>query len=155
MSESNYHVHAFVGIIVNGKQIALPDGLGMKSPGADSGGVTSTASCFYYLHTHEASGVVHIEDPSNAAGFKWYVYEVRRNAVVDAAVRPRSDLVGKWKPGSFGLAAPKRAVYVLERAPSTGSGRQAEAAAPKIVECLLEFVGGVHDEGSVTRNRLA
>lgn len=67
MSESNYHVHAFVGIIVNGKQIALPDGLGMKSPGADSGGVTSTASCFYYLHTHDASGVVHIEDPSPAS----------------------------------------------------------------------------------------
>lgn len=67
MSESNYHIHVYVGMIVNGKQIALPDGLGMKNPGSDSGGVTSTASCFYYLHTHDASGVVHVEDPSTAS----------------------------------------------------------------------------------------
>jgi hypothetical protein len=67
MAESNYHVHVFVGLIVNGRQIALPDGLGMKNPGADAGGVTSTASCFYYLHTHDASGIVHVEDPSTAS----------------------------------------------------------------------------------------
>lgn len=67
MSEANYHIHVFVGLIVNGHQIALPDGLGMKNPGADSGGVVSTASCFYYLHTHDAAGVVHVEDPSTAS----------------------------------------------------------------------------------------
>jgi hypothetical protein len=67
MSESNYHIHVYVGIIENGKQIALPDGAGMKNPGADSGGVVNTASCFYYLHTHDASGVVHVEDPSTAS----------------------------------------------------------------------------------------
>lgn len=67
MSESNYHIHVFVGIIMNGKHIALPDGTGMKNPGADSGGVVSTASCFYYLHTHDAAGIVHVEDPSTAS----------------------------------------------------------------------------------------
>jgi hypothetical protein len=39
----------------------------MKNAGADSGGVTSTASCFYYLHAHDASGVVHVEDPPTAS----------------------------------------------------------------------------------------
>ena len=63
----NYHIHVFVGLIQNGHELALPDGIGMKNPGADSGGVTSTASCFYYLHTHDASGIVHVEDPSTAS----------------------------------------------------------------------------------------
>lgn len=67
MAESNYHIHVYIGLIVSGKQVALPDGMGMKNPGPDSGGVTSTASCFYYLHTHDASGVVHVEDPSTAS----------------------------------------------------------------------------------------
>lgn len=67
MAESNYHIHVFVGIIMNGREVALPDGLGMKNPGADSGGVTSSASCFYYLHTHDAAGIVHVEDPSSAS----------------------------------------------------------------------------------------
>lgn len=67
MAESNYHIHVYVGLIVNGQQIALPDGAGMKNPGADSGGVTASASCFYFMHTHDASGVVHVEDPSTAS----------------------------------------------------------------------------------------
>ena len=67
MAENAYHIHVFVGLIVNGREVALPDGVGMKNPGADSGGVVSTASCFYYLHTHDAAGIVHIEDPSSAS----------------------------------------------------------------------------------------
>lgn len=67
MDESHYHVHVFLGFVVNGVLTALPDGTGMKNPGADSGGVVSTATCFYYLHTHDASGVIHIEDPSTAS----------------------------------------------------------------------------------------
>jgi hypothetical protein len=67
MDESHYHIHVFVGFVENGHEFALPDGTGMKSPGADSSGVVSTASCFYYLHTHDAAGIVHIEDPSTAS----------------------------------------------------------------------------------------
>lgn len=67
MAESNYHIHVFVGIVINGQQLALPDGIGIKNPGADSGGVVNTGSCFYYLHSHDASGIVHVEDPSTAS----------------------------------------------------------------------------------------
>lgn len=67
MSEADYHIHVFVGILANGSLVALPDGMGMKNPGADSSGVTGTATCFYYLHTHDATGIVHVEDPSTAS----------------------------------------------------------------------------------------
>lgn len=67
LDESHYHIHVFIGLIQNGHELALPDGIGMKNPGADSSGVTSSASCFYYLHTHDAAGIVHVEDPSTAS----------------------------------------------------------------------------------------
>lgn len=71
MSENNYHVHWYLGLLVNGRQIAIPDGVGMNNPGPDTTfnghpNYTNTASCFYYLHTHDASGMMHTESPSTA-----------------------------------------------------------------------------------------
>lgn len=69
---NTYHVHSFVGIIINGRQLALPDGIGMKNPGADGTYAgfpnwTEYASCYYYIHTHDASGVLHVESPRSVS----------------------------------------------------------------------------------------
>lgn len=69
---NTYHVHAFVGILINGAHRALPDGIGMKNPGSDItyNGIpnwTQSASCYYYIHSHDASGVLHIESPQSAS----------------------------------------------------------------------------------------
>jgi hypothetical protein len=50
----NYHVHAHLTIYVNGQNFPLPTDLG----------IASDQSCFYWLHTHDSSGVIHIEAPS-------------------------------------------------------------------------------------------
>jgi hypothetical protein len=63
---NTYHVHAFVGLLVNGKEIALPDAIGLYQPGAEINGVTDTAKCYYPIHTHDATGMVHIESSSSA-----------------------------------------------------------------------------------------
>lgn len=62
MTSNNYHVHAFVGIMVNGTQYAMPDAIGMQGPG--SGEPILNFTCAYYIHTHGASGVIHVEDPT-------------------------------------------------------------------------------------------
>jgi hypothetical protein len=68
MAESNYHIHVFIGFVDDGQLVALPDGMGMKNPAPESSaGVTNSASCFYYLHTHDAAGILHVEDPSTAS----------------------------------------------------------------------------------------
>lgn len=69
---NTYHIHSFVGIIINGRQLALPDGIGMKNPGADGTYAgfpnwTEYASCYYYIHTHDASGVFHVESPQSVS----------------------------------------------------------------------------------------
>jgi hypothetical protein len=62
----NYHVHAFVGLYVNGTEYAIPRGIGVvepKDPNVLS--INYATQCFYYVHTHDSTGVVHIEDPNN------------------------------------------------------------------------------------------
>lgn len=64
MDTTHYHVHVFLGFYVNGREVAMPDGVGMYQPGKpDSGGYIDRATCYYDIHTHGASGIVHIESP--------------------------------------------------------------------------------------------
>ena len=66
-----YHVHAFVGIFANGVWEAIPQAIGMEKAVEPtvSGQPTDTdeilaAQCFYKLHTHDYSGLIHVEDPT-------------------------------------------------------------------------------------------
>jgi len=67
MSENAYHVHAWLGIVNNGQQIAVPDGIGMYRLGPEVNGFENYAQCFYYIHTHDATGMIHVESPISAS----------------------------------------------------------------------------------------
>jgi hypothetical protein len=60
-----YHVHFYLGIIADHRQVAVPRAIGLIKPGKPTNGFITTAKCFYYIHTHDASGTVHIEVPRN------------------------------------------------------------------------------------------
>jgi hypothetical protein len=49
---SVFHIHAHLDIITNGKYVTIPAGIGIKPN-----------ECLYWLHTHNTSGVIHIESP--------------------------------------------------------------------------------------------
>jgi hypothetical protein len=53
LEQTAYHIHAHLTIYINGKQVAIPQGIG----------IASDQSCLYWLHTHTNDGVVHIEFP--------------------------------------------------------------------------------------------
>jgi hypothetical protein len=61
MVQDEYHVHIFLGVVYNGKLIANPAAIGMVKPGAPVNGFINSAHCFYRVHTHDSSGIVHIE----------------------------------------------------------------------------------------------
>ena len=48
-----YHVHTHLSVFLNGDQLRVPDHIGIPSPGG--------TECTYSLHTHDASGEIHIE----------------------------------------------------------------------------------------------
>src|SRR5581483_11888154 len=53
MEITNYHVHAHLDVFVDGQKTELPSGIG----------IINAPRCFYWLHTHDTSGIVHIEAP--------------------------------------------------------------------------------------------
>jgi hypothetical protein len=57
-----YHVHAFLGILVNGTHYAVPDGIGMFNP--QNADPIFTFGCAYNMHVHDASDIIHVEDPN-------------------------------------------------------------------------------------------
>jgi hypothetical protein len=48
----NYHVHAHLAIIRDGTMLAIPGQVGL---------VATSAGCTYVTHTHDSTGVVHVE----------------------------------------------------------------------------------------------
>lgn len=60
------HVHTHLTIFVNGAPRQVPYGVGIVSPQLQQtahGPFVGSGSCFYWLHTHAADGIVHIESP--------------------------------------------------------------------------------------------
>jgi hypothetical protein len=49
--QSVFHIHAHLTVFVNGSPRQVPAGIGI------------TNTCLYWLHTHQADGIIHIESP--------------------------------------------------------------------------------------------
>jgi hypothetical protein len=58
------HVHAHLTLIADGTQRAIPLAIGTPNPFIlDS--LVLAAGCFYWLHTHDATGIIHLEAPNS------------------------------------------------------------------------------------------
>jgi hypothetical protein len=51
MEQSVFHIHAHLAIFINGQNYTVPAQIGI------------TSTCFYWLHTHDETGIIHIESP--------------------------------------------------------------------------------------------
>ena len=62
-----FHIHARLTVYVDGKPRRVPYGIGIGPPNevqpTPRGGFVVGGSCFSWLHTHAADGVIHIESP--------------------------------------------------------------------------------------------
>ncbi len=52
------HVHQHLALFVNGKQIAIPEYVGFVPNPSNP-----AAGCLYWIHTHDAEGIIHVESP--------------------------------------------------------------------------------------------
>jgi len=55
LEQSAVHYHAHVSIFIDGNPVQIAQGVG----------IASDQSCFYWLHTHDVTGVIHIEAPKD------------------------------------------------------------------------------------------
>ncbi len=52
---SDYHIHVHVTMYINDQSVTIPAHVGIAPDG----------SCIYWLHTHDTSGIIHVEAPSS------------------------------------------------------------------------------------------
>jgi len=61
-----FHIHAHLTVFVNGQARQVPAAIGIPGAVAQStpaGPAIAQGTCFYWLHTHAADGIIHIESP--------------------------------------------------------------------------------------------
>jgi hypothetical protein len=61
-----FHIHAHLTLFLGGAARQIPAGIGITHPQVQStpeGPFVAGGGCFYWLHTHAADGVIHIESP--------------------------------------------------------------------------------------------
>ena len=61
-----FHIHAHLTVFDNGVARSIPYGVGIEGPQTmrtAEGIFVGGGRCFYWLHTHAADGIVHIESP--------------------------------------------------------------------------------------------
>lgn len=54
LEQTVYHIHAHLSMYINGSPSQIPQNVGIAGDG----------SCYYWLHTHDTSGLIHIESPT-------------------------------------------------------------------------------------------
>jgi hypothetical protein len=55
----HYHVH--VSLFVNGQQQAMPLGVGIDNAVVVGDSLAIAGTCFYWLHAHDRTGIIHVE----------------------------------------------------------------------------------------------
>ena len=61
-----FHIHAHLTIFVNGSPRQVPAAVGIPGARAQNtpqGPFIGSGTCFYWLHTHSADGIIHVESP--------------------------------------------------------------------------------------------
>ncbi len=61
--QTAYHIHAHLAIFSNGTAVRVPAGIGIPGPQQVQNGFVLGGKCLYWLHTHDATGIIHIESP--------------------------------------------------------------------------------------------
>ncbi|WP_051943052.1 hypothetical protein [Streptacidiphilus rugosus] len=69
MEQTVYHIHSHLQVFVDGKPATIPYGIGIVPPyelqtQQDGTPFVQGGKEFYFLHTHDESGVIHVESPT-------------------------------------------------------------------------------------------
>jgi len=58
-----YHIHDHLTIYASGVRQVVPAGIGIPGPQQVVNGFVEGGKCLYWLHTHDTTGVIHVESP--------------------------------------------------------------------------------------------
>jgi len=102
-----FHIHAHLTLFLGGAARQIPGGIGIVAPQIQSnraGPFVAGGRCFYWLHTHAADGLIHIESPVQRTFTLGSFFDVWGQPLGPSRVGPASGKVtamvnGKLYPG--------------------------------------------------------
>jgi hypothetical protein len=108
-----YHVHTHLAIYVDGKERALPAGVGIVEPitqQTPDGPFDGASRCYYWLHVHTQDGVIHIESPTAATYTLGQFFDIWGQPLTADRVGPATGPLAIYVDGRRVLGDPRSIV---------------------------------------------
>lgn len=107
-----FHIHAHLRIVVRGRSRRVPAGVGVGPPYevalTPTGRFVAGASCFMWLHTHAADGIVHIESPVKRTYTLGEFFDIWGQRLSRRRVGPARGLVTAFLDGRVFSGSPRQ-----------------------------------------------
>jgi hypothetical protein len=136
-----FHIHAHLQIIVRGRSRQVPAGIG-AAPHSEveptrAGPFVTGASCFMWLHTHAADGIVHMESPARRTYTLGQFFDVWGRSLGRGRVGPARGAVTAFVDGRVFSGDPRTI-------PLTAHGQiELEVGRPLVAPDLITFPRGL------------
>jgi hypothetical protein len=108
---SLFHIHAHLAVFVDGTAAIIPAGIGIAPPRdvQKTSTVTYVAGgrCFYWVHSHTADGIVHIESPVQRSFTLGDYFDIWQQPLSATAVGPAKGTVTAYVDGGVFSGDPR------------------------------------------------
>ena len=98
-----YHIHTHLAVYTNGRPRIIPEGIGIVPPTqivqTSAGPFVAAGTCFYWLHSHTADGIIHVESPSERVYTLGNYFDIWNQPLSAAQVGPAQGTVTAYVNG--------------------------------------------------------
>lgn len=101
-----FHIHAHLAVYVHGESRLVPAGVGIAPPLQIVNGFVERGSCLAWLHTHDETGVIHIESPVQRTFTLGNFFDVWGQPLTPTRVGPAQGPVTAYVNGQPFASAP-------------------------------------------------
>jgi len=112
MEQMVFHIHAHLVIFVNGKARIVPYGIGIGPPlrgqNTKAGSFVTQGSCFSWIHTHAADGIIHLEGPAQRTYTLGDFFDIWRQPLTTSQVGPARGHVSAIFNGKYWDGDPRQ-----------------------------------------------
>jgi hypothetical protein len=102
-AQVSYHIHTHLTVFVTGVPRSIPYGIGVVTPvvtQTPQGPFAEATRCYYWLHTHAADGVIHVESPTQQQYTLGDFFDIWRQPLSARQVGPATGTVRAYVNGT-------------------------------------------------------